>query len=140
MHTEDIGLALDAHEPKALASIDLDKIDVLVALTPEAAAVHCGPGLAEVCEVVGIPPVLHCGSCVDNSRILIAASEMVRVGGLGNSIADLPAAGCAPEYMSEKAICIGAASWQAWEAGRCRIKLRLVPNLHRHTLHLALRK
>jgi carbon-monoxide dehydrogenase catalytic subunit len=47
------------------------------------------------------------GACIDNSRILIAASEMVKTGGLGDSIADLPAAGCAPEYMSEKAICIG---------------------------------
>ncbi len=74
--------------------------------TPEAAHL-AGPGLQEVCETVGMPPVLGIGSCVDNSRILIAASEMVRVGGLGNSIADLPAAGAAPEWMSEKAICIG---------------------------------
>jgi carbon-monoxide dehydrogenase catalytic subunit len=74
--------------------------------TPEAAHL-AGPGLKEVCETVGMPPVLGMGACVDNSRILIAASEMVKVGGLGDSIADLPAAGCAPEYMSEKAICIG---------------------------------
>ncbi len=76
-------------------------------LTPEAAAVHCGPGLAEVCETVGIPPVLHLGSCVDNSRILLAATEVVKAGGLGNDISDLPAAGSAPEWMSEKAISIG---------------------------------
>jgi carbon-monoxide dehydrogenase catalytic subunit len=76
-------------------------------LTPEAAAVHCGPGLAEVCETVGIPPVLHLGSCVDNSRILLAATEVVKAGGLGNDICDLPAAGSAPEWMSEKAISIG---------------------------------
>lgn len=74
--------------------------------TPEAAYL-AGPGLREVCEAVGMPPVLGLGSCVDNSRILIAASEMVRVGGLGNSIADLPAVGAAPEWMSEKAIAIG---------------------------------
>jgi len=74
--------------------------------TPEAAYL-AGPGLREVCETVGMPPVLGLGSCVDNSRILIAASEMVRVGGLGNSIADLPAVGAAPEWMSEKAIAIG---------------------------------
>jgi carbon-monoxide dehydrogenase catalytic subunit len=73
---------------------------------PEAAEL-AGAGLAEVCEAVGMPPVLGCGSCVDNSRILIAASEMVRAGGLGNSIAELPAAGAAPEWMSEKAISIG---------------------------------
>jgi carbon-monoxide dehydrogenase catalytic subunit len=76
-------------------------------LTPGAAHVYCGPGLAEVCETVGIPPVLHLGSCVDNSRILLAATEVVKAGGLGNDICDLPAAGAAPEWMSEKAISIG---------------------------------
>jgi len=75
--------------------------------TPESAAVHCGPGLAEVCETVGIPPVLHMGSCVDNSRLLLAATEVVNAGGLGNDICDLPLAGSAPEWMSEKAISIG---------------------------------
>ena len=76
-------------------------------LTPEAAKEFCGPGLAEVCETVGIPPVLHMGSCVDNSRILMAATRVVEAGGLGNDISDLPAAGAAPEWMSEKAIAIG---------------------------------
>jgi hydroxylamine reductase (hybrid-cluster protein) len=76
-------------------------------LTPESAAVFCGPGLTEVCETVGIPPVLHMGSCVDNSRILLAATEVVKAGGLGNDISDLPAAGSAPEWISEKAISIG---------------------------------
>ena len=76
-------------------------------LTPETAAVFCGPGLKEVCETVGIPPVLHLGSCVDNSRILLAATEVVKAGGLGKDISDLPAAGSAPEWMSEKAISIG---------------------------------
>ena len=74
--------------------------------TPEA-AVMAGPGLREVCETVGMPPVLGIGSCVDNSRILIACAEMVKEGGLGDSMADLPVAGAAPEWMSEKAICIG---------------------------------
>jgi len=76
-------------------------------LTPEAAQVYCGPGLAEVCETVGIPPVLHLGSCVDNSRILLAATEMIAAGGMGNDLCDIPAAGSAPEWMSEKAISIG---------------------------------
>ncbi len=75
-------------------------------LIPEAAK-FAGAGLAEVCEAVGIPPVLHCGSCVDNSRLLVAVAEMVKIGGLGNDICDLPIAGCAPEWMSEKAIAIG---------------------------------
>ena len=74
--------------------------------TPEAAHL-AGPGLREVCEAVGMPPVLGCGACVDNSRILIACAEMVKTGGLGESIADLPVAGAAPEFMSEKAITIG---------------------------------
>lgn len=76
-------------------------------LTPESAGVYCGPGLAEVCETVGIPPVLHMGSCVDNSRILLAATEVVKAGGLGEDLKDLPAVGSAPEWMSEKAISIG---------------------------------
>jgi carbon-monoxide dehydrogenase catalytic subunit len=76
-------------------------------LTPESAAVYCGPGLKEVCETVGIPPVLHMGSCVDNSRLLLAATEVVKAGGLGKDICDLPLAGSAPEWMSEKAISIG---------------------------------
>ena len=76
-------------------------------MQPEAAKKYCGPGLAEVCEAVGMPPVLHSGACVDNSRILIAVAEMVKTGGLGDDISDLPVAGAAPEYMSEKAIAIG---------------------------------
>jgi carbon-monoxide dehydrogenase catalytic subunit len=70
-------------------------------------SVLAGDGLQEVCETVGMPPVLGLGSCVDNSRILIACAEMVKTGGLGESIADLPVAGAAPEWMSEKAISIG---------------------------------
>ncbi len=73
---------------------------------PEAARL-AGPGLREVCEAVGMPPVLGMGSCIDNSRILMAVAEMVKVGGLGSSIADLPVAGAAPEWYSEKAITIG---------------------------------
>jgi carbon-monoxide dehydrogenase catalytic subunit len=76
-------------------------------LTPESAEKYAGKGLAEVCRAVGMPPVLHSGSCVDNSRILIALSEMVKAGGLGEDISELPVAGAAPEWMSEKAISIG---------------------------------
>jgi len=75
-------------------------------MVPEAAK-YAGEGLASVCEAVGIPPVLHLGACVDNSRILIAATAVVKDGGLGDDISDLPAAGAAPEWMSEKAIAIG---------------------------------
>jgi len=76
-------------------------------MVPEAAAEYAGEGLASVCETVGIPPVLHMGSCVDNSRILMAATAMVKDGGLGDDISELPVAGAAPEWMSEKAISIG---------------------------------
>jgi anaerobic carbon-monoxide dehydrogenase catalytic subunit len=76
-------------------------------MLPEAARLYAGEGLASVCEAVGIPPVLHLGSCVDNCRILIAATAMVKEGGLGDDISDLPAAGAAPEWMSEKAVAIG---------------------------------
>jgi carbon-monoxide dehydrogenase catalytic subunit len=76
-------------------------------MLPEAAEEFAGEGLAEVCRAVGCPPVLHCGSCVDNSRLLIAASGVVEEGGLGNDISALPLAGAAPEWMSEKAISIG---------------------------------
>jgi len=76
-------------------------------LKPEVALSMAGPGLREVCEAVGIPPVLHMGSCVDNCRILEAATEIVSEGGLGDDIATLPAVGVAPEWMSEKAIAIG---------------------------------
>ncbi len=75
-------------------------------LSPEAMNM-AGDGLKEVLEAVGCPPVLHMGSCVDNSRLLIAATEMVHTGGLGNDISDLPVVGCAPQWMSEKAVSIG---------------------------------
>jgi carbon-monoxide dehydrogenase catalytic subunit len=100
---------------------ELIKNDVLVAstgcnaitcakhglMTPEAAFKHAGKGLQEVCRAVGLPPVLHLGSCVDNSRILRVLTEVVKEGGLGEDISDLPAAGAAPEWMSEKAVSIG---------------------------------
>jgi carbon-monoxide dehydrogenase catalytic subunit len=76
-------------------------------LTPETAFDLAGPGLREVCEAVGIPPILHLGSCVDNSRILEAATEIVFEGGLGDDMSMVPAVGVAPEWMSEKAIAIG---------------------------------
>ncbi|MEE8452355.1 MAG: anaerobic carbon-monoxide dehydrogenase catalytic subunit [Thermoguttaceae bacterium] len=76
-------------------------------LAPEAAAKYAGKGIQEICETVGIPPVLHLGSCVDNTRILTACAELVKEGGIGDSFDKLPVAGAAPEWMSEKAISIG---------------------------------
>lgn len=76
-------------------------------LQPEAAKKWGGKGLQEICETVGLPPVLHFGSCVDNSRILVALCELINEGGLGEKLSDLPIAGAAPEAMCEKAIAIG---------------------------------
>ena len=77
-------------------------------LLGEAGLDQVGPGLREVCETIGIPPVLHMGSCVDNSRILTVLTQMVEEGGLGDDIDQVPAVGLAPEWMSEKALSIGA--------------------------------
>jgi carbon-monoxide dehydrogenase catalytic subunit len=74
-------------------------------LLPEAADL-AGEGLKGVCKALGVPPVLHMGSCVDISRILVAAAAIANA--LGVDISDLPAAGAAPEWMSEKAVSIGA--------------------------------
>jgi carbon-monoxide dehydrogenase catalytic subunit len=77
-------------------------------LLGEAAMELAGPGLREVCEATGMPPVLHMGSCVDNTRILTVLSQIVEEGGLGEDISDVPAAGIAPEWMSEKALAIAS--------------------------------
>ncbi len=77
-------------------------------LLGEAGLDKVGPGLREICETIGIPPVLHLGSCVDNSRILTVLSQMATEGGLGDDISDIPAVGLAPEWMSEKALAIAA--------------------------------
>jgi carbon-monoxide dehydrogenase catalytic subunit len=75
-------------------------------LLGEAGLDQVGPGLREICETIGIPPVLHMGSCVDNTRILTVLTQMVEEGGLGDDIDQIPAVGLAPEWMSEKALTI----------------------------------
>lgn len=72
----------------------------------EAGLSEVGPGLREICETIGIPPVLHMGSCVDNSRILTVLTQMAETGGLGDDVDQIPAVGLAPEWMSEKALAI----------------------------------
>ena len=76
-------------------------------LLGEAGLDQVGDGLREVCETIGIPPVRHMGSCVDNSRILTVLTQVVEEGGLGDDIDQVPAVGLAPEWMSEKALSIG---------------------------------
>jgi carbon-monoxide dehydrogenase catalytic subunit len=109
--------------PQDLAHIELTRQlienDILVLVTgcaavangkagqmlPESAAL-AGPGLRSVCEALGIPPVLHMGSCVDNSRVIALAAALASY--LGVDIDQLPLAGAAPEWYSEKAVAIGA--------------------------------
>lgn len=82
-------------------------------MTPEATEMYAGDSLKAVLTAVGnaagigapLPPVLHMGSCVDNSRIgdlLTALANYLKV-----SIKDLPAAASAPEHQHEKALSIG---------------------------------
>lgn len=96
---------------------ELIKNDIIVVATgcaAQAAAKHgllskdarklAGKGLATVCELVDIPPVLHMGSCVDISRILEVVAACADH--LDLDMNDLPVAGVAPEWMSEKAVAI----------------------------------
>ena len=70
---------------------------------PSAAAL-AGPGLKAICEALKIPPVLHMGSCVDNTRIIHLAAALA--GTLGVDVDQLPVAAAAPEWYSEKAAAI----------------------------------
>ena len=63
------------------------------------------PDLREFVNWLNIPPVLHMGSCVDISRMLVLAATLAKDAGL--HISQLPVVGCAPEWMSEKAVSIG---------------------------------
>ena len=74
-------------------------------MDPVQAKEYCGAGLKRVCELADIPPVLHMGSCVDITRMLMLASALAKDSGL--KISQLPVVGCAPEWMSEKAVSIG---------------------------------
>ena len=76
-----------------------------VGLMDKEAAKYCGEGLKRVCRLVDIPPVLHMGSCVDISRMMVLASDIAKDWGI--EISQIPLVGCAPEWMSEKAVSIG---------------------------------
>ena len=65
----------------------------------------CGDGLKRVCTLADIPPVLHMGSCVDISRMMNLVCDVAECWGI--TTPELPVLGCAPEYMSEKAVSIG---------------------------------
>ncbi len=64
----------------------------------------CGEGLRRVCTLADIPPVLHMGSCVDISRMMLLVTGIAKDWGIDTY--QLPVVGCAPEWMSEKAVSI----------------------------------
>ena len=73
-------------------------------LLDKQAKVLCGEGLRRVCTLADIPPVLHMGSCVDISRMMLLVTGIAKDWGIETT--QLPAVGCAPEWMSEKAVSI----------------------------------
>ncbi|HZW37028.1 MAG TPA: anaerobic carbon-monoxide dehydrogenase catalytic subunit [Candidatus Deferrimicrobiaceae bacterium] len=83
-------------------------------LTPEATETYAGESLRKVLTALGkaaglgapLPPVLHMGSCVDNSRIYDLLAALA--GKIGIEVSQLPVAGSAPEFITEKAISIGS--------------------------------
>ncbi|MGI6033469.1 MAG: anaerobic carbon-monoxide dehydrogenase catalytic subunit [Coriobacteriales bacterium] len=82
-------------------------------MSPDGAKKYAGKGLLAVLTAVGeaaglggpLPPVLHMGSCVDNSRIGDLLGALAAY--IGCDIKDLPAAASAPELAHEKAVSIG---------------------------------
>jgi carbon-monoxide dehydrogenase catalytic subunit len=74
----------------------------------------CGDGLKAVLTAIGeanqlggpLPPVLHMGSCVDNSRAVALAVAVANR--LGVDTDKLPVVASAAEAVSEKAVSIGA--------------------------------
>ena len=95
-----------AWNPQILLPLDIGKQKRYPAAGtgPEAIAM-AGPGLKEICGSLGIPPVLHIASCVDNARILQLAALFANA--LGVNFSDLPLAGSSPEWYLEKAAAIG---------------------------------
>ena len=73
----------------------------------------CGEGLAAVLTAIGeanglggpLPPVLHMGSCVDNSRAVSLTVALAQY--LGVDTSQLPVVASAAEAVSEKAVSIG---------------------------------
>ncbi|MTV48866.1 anaerobic carbon-monoxide dehydrogenase catalytic subunit [Heliobacillus mobilis] len=79
----------------------------------EATKAYAGDGMKDVLSAIGeanglegpLPPVLHLGSCVDNSRAVDIAVAIAEKLGVDTDM--LPVVASAPEYKTEKAFSIG---------------------------------
>ncbi|MDR2351998.1 MAG: anaerobic carbon-monoxide dehydrogenase catalytic subunit [Deltaproteobacteria bacterium] len=105
------------NDPHVDLALSLIKDDILVLSTgcaamalgraglmaPEAKS-QAGSKLAKFCEDTGLSPVIHLGSCVDNSRLLKLLAGLSKTGTLGTEIAELPAAVAIPGWTSEQIV------------------------------------
>ncbi|GIM29633.1 carbon-monoxide dehydrogenase catalytic subunit [Clostridium polyendosporum] len=74
-------------------------------MSPRAAAL-AGDNLREVCESLGIPPVLNFGPCLAIGRLEIVATELAEF--LGIDVPQLPLVLSAPQWLEEQALADGA--------------------------------
>lgn len=65
-----------------------------------------GEGLKEFCQKADILPVVHFGSCLENSRLLNLALYLINEG-LADDLSKLPLVFCAPEWTSSKVLVAG---------------------------------
>ncbi|WP_425059358.1 Carbon monoxide dehydrogenase 1 [Sporomusa carbonis] len=77
-----------------------------VGLMSPGAAKLAGNELREVCETLGIPPVLNFGPCLAIGRLEIIATEVAEV--LGVDIPKLPLVLSAPQWLEEQALADGS--------------------------------
>lgn len=77
-----------------------------VGLMSPKAAQFAGDNLREVCESLGIPPVLNFGPCLAIGRLEIVATELAEF--LGIDIPQLPLVLSAPQWLEEQALADGA--------------------------------
>ncbi|MHC1685813.1 MAG: anaerobic carbon-monoxide dehydrogenase catalytic subunit [Clostridiaceae bacterium] len=77
-----------------------------VGLMSPKAAQFAGDTLREVCESLGIPPVLNFGPCLAIGRLEIVATELAEF--LGIDIPQLPLVLSAPQWLEEQALADGA--------------------------------
>jgi hypothetical protein len=74
-------------------------------LMGEGGTVEAPSALQAFCRRYSLPPVLHMGSCVDCSRMLVLLGALADT--LGVDTATLPAVASAAEWTTEKALSIG---------------------------------